>query len=97
MKVILEFDYDVDIIEWPNIRAEEVKKHQLVFDKWLYNKNNNHSYWQYENGEKYGVCYRSDAFVEWLNSIVLKNSAEKATILTIGTNDYDKDLPRLKF
>lgn len=95
MKLVLAFDYDVDIIECPYFIVEDLKKYQLMFDKWLYDKTNNHNYWFYKNGEKYGVCYRSDAFVEWLNTIILKTSTEKAVILVAHTNNYDKNLPLL--
>lgn len=97
MKVVLEFCINADIIECPNNIIKDIKKHQLDFFNWLFDENNDHSYWMYENGKKEGCCYRSDAFVEYLNTFVLSESKEKAVIIEQETNDYSKDVPCLNF
>ncbi len=44
------------------------------------------------------LCYRSDAFVEWLNR-KLRKTGEKATIVQahISINDYHDMLPSIFF
>ncbi len=97
MKVVLEFCINSDIIECPNNIIKDIKKYQLDFFDWLFDENNDHSYWTYEDGKKEGCCYRSDAFVEYLNTFVLSESDEKAVIIEQETNDYPKDVPCLNF
>lgn len=42
MKVVVRMTYDADIIEVPNHIGNNIEKYQAEFDKWLYNKKNNH-------------------------------------------------------
>lgn len=81
MKVLVEFCLDMDIIECPDWIVEELPTYQIRFQEWLFNKENNHSYWMYKNGEKNGCRYRSKAFVEWLNEFVLHDYEEKASVI----------------
>ena len=41
-------------------------------------------------------CYRSDAFVYWLNRKVLRDG-ERAQVLEVGLGDWDRDLPAIFF
>lgn len=98
MKLVLQFDIDADIIDVPQI---VIDKKDMLYDQffsWLYNKHNNHRYWVgiKEKGQ-YGVRYRSDAFIEWLNKKVLKESKQKAEIFSEYVYDYPDDLPVLYF
>lgn len=97
MKVVLKFCINADIIDCPNDIIKNLGKYQLDFFDWLFDENINHSYWMYEDGKKEGCCYRSDAFVEWLNSFILAERDEKAIVLEVEKNVYPKDAPCLNF
>ena len=100
MKLVIEFDCNADIIDVPLSVVEKKEHLKKRFLQWIYNKKNKHKYWisGYDtNGKKYQYLrYRSDAFVEWLNSKVLKNG-EQAIILEEYTSDYSDDLPVIFF
>lgn len=56
MLVNLVFDYYTDVINVPDKIGTQIKKYQKKCDKWLYNKDNNHQYWEKdEYGKKLGV------------------------------------------
>lgn len=97
MKVVLKFCINADIIECLDDIIKNLEKYQLNFFDWLFDENINHSYWMYEDGKKEGCCYRSDAFVEWLNSFILAKSDEKAIIVEEKINNYPKDAQCLYF
>lgn len=101
MKLILEFDFDADVIEVPQYVLENKEILRKRFLKWLYSKQTRHKYWvilRDSNGRKYrGVRYRSDAFVEWLNKKVLMDGMEKASILEEHVYEYADDIPKLFF
>lgn len=96
MLLVTQFDIDADIIDVPQTIVENAEYFQDQFLKWLYNESVNHSYWSYKDGKKYGLIYRSDAFVEWLNKYPLKNS-QKAKIVSQHLSEYEKALPILFF
>lgn len=98
MKMMVEFDINADIIEVPEIVVRDRELHRSRFLKWLYDKKIKHKYWvTFPDGVK-GVCFRSDAFVEWLNKKVLKDHPEKAVVLEQEV-DYDayRHLPSIFF
>lgn len=101
MELILEFDFDADVIEVPQYVLENREILQKRFLKWLYGKQTRHKYWvilRDSNGRKYrDVRYRSDAFVEWLNKKVLTDEIEKASILEEHVHEYAEDIPKLVF
>lgn len=97
MKVVVTFDIDVDIIDCPKEVVDNLEDYRDKFLKWLFDKQNDHSYWLYENGKKNCCCYRSEAFVEWLNSNILTNSLIKARLLESSVMKWDKKLPSLSF
>ena len=82
MLVIVNFDINGDIIDVPTFVTENINEYRSLFLEWLFDKSNNHKYWWYENGEKYGCNYRSEAFVEWLNANPLKGKNEKASVVS---------------
>jgi hypothetical protein len=98
MRLVLQFDMNADIIDVPQI---VIDKKDILYDRfffWLYDQHNNHKYWvNNKEKSKYGVCYRSDAFIEWLNKKVLKESEHKAKLLSEYICDYSDDLPILYF
>ena len=80
-KVILQFTYHRDIINVPDYMSRRMRKYQILFDEWLYDKNNDHEYWYIVDGQKLAVEFGTDAFVKYLNQYHLKNSDEKAIVL----------------
>ena len=96
MLVNLVFDYYTDVINVPDEIGTQIKKYQKKYDKWLYNKDNNHQYWEKdEYGKKLGVGICSDAFVYWLNSFVLNDGEQKAVVLKRNLQEYDSSLPTI--
>jgi len=102
MKMLIEFDVDADIIDVPESVIAHKDSLRSKFWRWLSDKSIKHKYWkkvQCSDGTVFhGLCFRSDAFVEWLNKKILKESDEKATILeecvSIGEH---RDLPSIFF
>lgn len=80
-KVIIQFTYHRDIILVPDHMSRRMREYQLLFDEWLYDKNNDHCYWYIENEEKLGVSFDTDAFVKYLNKYHLHESEEKAVVI----------------
>lgn len=52
IKIALEYTYYVDIIQVSERIAKDIKKYQALFDKWLYNKTNDHGHWILIDGKK---------------------------------------------
>jgi len=83
MKLIINFGPDCDTVDVPEIVIEKLRDYDIQFQKWLCDKSIDHDYWVYdEEGEKVGCQFRSEAFVEWLNVYPLKNSPEKAKVIS---------------
>lgn len=97
MKVVLDFDDSADIIDCPSFIVDDIINYQINFIDWLNDESNNHCYWNYTNGRKNGVSFRCEAFVEYLNRYILNRSNDKASIIDLNTNTYDKSLPKIKF
>ena len=98
MKLLVRFDVDADIIDVPQHVIDKKDSICSKFYKWLSDKHNHHSYWvAFNNGTK-GLCFRSNALVEWLNKKVLNDHAEKALILEqfVAFEDHT-DLPTIFF
>jgi len=49
--------------------ADQIDELREEFLSWLYNEENDHEFWTYHDGVKYGVNYRASAFVYWINNI----------------------------
>lgn len=91
MKMIVEFDISADLIEVP---AHVVENRELLrrrFLKWL-------TGWEGSRRWRKGgcYCYRSDAFVQWLNQKVLKDD-EQAKVLKTMLREWDETLPSIFF
>ena len=98
MRMFVEFDVDADIIDVPQSVIDNADHLRSHFLKWLYDKNVRHKYWYtFKDGSK-GVMYRSDAFVEWLNKKVLKDSEQEAVIIEQHVPiESKRDLPAVFF
>jgi len=90
MLIKVQFCIDADLIDCPNEICDDISKYQTKFLKWLFDKNNDHKYWVYKNGEKFGCCYRSNAFVEWLNKFVINDNHKIATVVGRQVNITSK-------
>ena len=60
VKVKFEYDNDVDYIYCKNTKIEVES-----FIKWI-SEDKSHPFWEFD-GEEYGVNFRADAIVYWLN------------------------------
>ncbi len=101
MKMMVAFDIDADIIDVPDEIAEKRNSYRNKLLDWLYNKKVKHSYRKIfydSHGNKSEVmCYRSDAFVEWLNKKPLRDSAYKATIVETHVEIDENFQPQIFF
>ena len=92
MILVLQFDYDADIIDVPQIVIDNRNQLQKRFLNWLYDRKSKHCYWK-KTQYGWGVIYRSDAFIEWLN----KKKYAPVTIVKEHVYEYDPNLPTLFF
>ena len=96
-KIVIEMTFDADVIEVPDAIEQNIEGIQSQFDKWIHNKAIEHKYWFYKDGKKYCPQFRGDAFVEYLNEIVLKDSGEKAKMVERYVENYDSSLKSIWF
>lgn len=80
MYIALQFTYYADIIFVPAYVGKKIKKIQRLFDKWLYDKDNDHENWIIRNGKKVAVSFDSGTFVDYINKYHLNDSTEKAYV-----------------
>lgn len=81
MYIALQHTYFVDIIYVPAVLGEKIKKIQNLFDKWLYDKNNDHGHWIIKNGKKVAVSFDTDTFIQYINTYHLVDNNEKAYLV----------------
>ena len=86
MKVEFMYEEDTEYIRCPAKVGRNIRQLQKDFDKWLYDRVNNHSYWvvaaEDEEGNKiYGVCFNTEAFVFWLNNVKFKKGKKVAKLI----------------
>ena len=81
MYIALQYTYHVDIIYVPSYLGEKIKKIQNKFDKWLYDKSNDHGNWIIKNGKKVAVSFDTDTFVTYINEHHLVDTKEKAYLV----------------
>ncbi len=96
-QVALEFTYHTDIISVPDGIVGKIKKIQNAFDKWLYDKSNDHRYWILTNGKKSAVSFDSQAFVDYINCVYLESSEEKAILSVANAEKLEDGIPVLYF
>ena len=96
MEVEIRFCMNSDIIDCPEEIIPDLMVYQKDFFNWLYDERINHRYWVSNNGIKY-VCYRSEAFSEWLNEFVLMNSEKKAEVIKSHVPIVIRECPVLHF
>lgn len=90
MQMIVEFDIGADLIEVPEWVVRDREKLCRQFFKWLMGWEGSRRY------RKGGCwCYRSDAFVYWLNKRVLEG--EQARVVQEQMGEWDDSLPSIFF
>ncbi len=97
MKIALKFTYDTDIVSVPEDIGSHIKRYQERFDKWLYDKDNDHGYWVVQEGKRVAVSFDAQAFVDYLNTVWLQDREEKAVILQEGEKNIPTGMPLLYF
>ena len=80
MLLFVEFDISADIIDVPQSVIDDCENLSRRFLKWLFSPEVKPKYTVTLRGHT-GVCYRSEAFVDFLNSNVLTDSKQKAKIV----------------
>ena len=87
-KVIIEvqLSWEIQYFRCPAKVGRKVRKLQRDFDKWLYNRDNNHPYWEVahideEGNQLYGVSFDTEAFVYWLNNVRFKKGKRIAKLI----------------
>ncbi len=100
MKLLIEFDVDGDIIEVPSEVIANKERYRKQFLDWLYHPKVKHSYRKTvrdRNGREFtGLCYRGEAFVEWLNKKLPPSEAATLVQSQVCIADFP-DLPRIFF
>ena len=96
-RIAVEFTYHIDIIEVPDPIAKDIRKYQHAFDKWLYNKNNDHGLWVIVEGEKMAVAFDCRDFVDYLNKYVVKEGDPACVLVETDLPKSPKIKPDLFF
>ena len=86
MLLFVEFDINADIIDVPQSVIDNRENLSRCFLKWLFSPEVKPKYTVTFHGHR-GVCFRSEAFVHFLNEKVLMNSEQKAVII-------EQEIPR---
>lgn len=97
MLMLVEFDISADIIDVPQEVVADRKSLSVQFLKWLFSPEVKQRYTVTHNGHR-GLCYRSEAFVDFINEIVLQHSEQKAVIVEQYVSRENKQrLPAVSF
>ncbi len=88
---------ELDVIDIPQFVLQDINNIQQMFFDWLFNKNNNHDYWVRIGDVKKYCSYRSEAFIEWLNSYYLVESKEKALCVSQYEKNIELSRPHISF
>ena len=98
MKMLVEFDVDADIVDVPKTVIDNREMMRRRFLKWVYkNPKYRVKIVSGSGSVYYGVQYRSEAFVEWLNKKILTD--EKASVIaqSVAIDENNKQLPSIFF
>ena len=88
---------DADIIDVPKRIIDDIENIQKSFFAWMFDKKNDHQYWIYDAEEKKYCSYGTDAFVDWLNEHILKDTQAKAMVVKRNAQEIDLVLPTIYF
>lgn len=90
--IAVQLTYHTDIIRVPDSIARHIKKVQNQFDKWLYDKTNDHGCWVVIDGQKRAVSFDTSDFVNFINRYLLGDGDCKATIVQEHLSDPPKGM-----
>ncbi len=90
MIIEIQFDLHKDYISCPDEVGNKINELQNEFIDWLFDEQNEHKYWMYKDGKKYGCSYGAEAFIYWLNNIYLNE--ERVTLV----EEYDKIISKVQ-
>lgn len=98
-RILLYWGWDADLIECPEFIAENLLKYQRDFDSWISNTNNEHGYWSIDSEGGRALSFTGEAFLKWLNEVVLKDNNSKAYFVKqeYVPSKEDMKLPRINF
>jgi hypothetical protein len=68
MYVVVDFYQYHQVVKCHSRIGRNLSKLQKEFLSWLHDKNIDHPYWVYKDGEKFGVSFNANALVFWLNT-----------------------------
>ena len=86
VKVGFDYEDDIEYMICPAKVGRNIKRLQKEFWEWLYNRENNHPYWfkEEEDGNViYGVSYRTDALIYWLNNVRFTKGKKVARLIEV--------------
>ena len=96
-EIILQFTYDCILISVPSDIEKNIQSIRKKFDKWLYDKSNDHDYWVYVKGVKKAVSFDAEAFVRYLNEHHIVDQHKKAYIVDLNYKGTLSKLTTLYF
>lgn len=86
VKVGFDYEDDIEYMICPAKIGRNINRLQKEFWEWLYDRENQHPYW-FEDEEDgivtYGVSYRTDAFVYWLNNVRFTKGKKVARLIEV--------------
>lgn len=85
-RIAITFTFQTDIIIVPEDIAKNVKKIQRSFDRWLYDKDNDHGCWEIIDGKKMAVSFDTDVFVDYINNHCLAERCDKVLVKERNVN-----------
>lgn len=91
MEINCFYDEDMeyaDIVYIPDTILD-IKDLQNNFFRWLFDKNNDHQYWIIVNGEKKMCRYGTQAFIEWINNVILSRNNDKSYIIKENSKSWN--------
>ncbi|WP_433747776.1 hypothetical protein [Falsibacillus pallidus] len=97
MIVKVDFDYedDIEYMICPAKVGRNINRLQEEFWDWLFNRKNQHPYWcKYEKDGNviYGVSYRTDAFIYWLNNVRFNRGKSVARLIKVPKSPPKKTI-----
>lgn len=86
---------DVDIIQVPDVVAENIEDITQEFFDWM-SSTCDHGFWKKDNkGNQYLEC-ETEAFIDWINKEFSDKCNENASIILQHT-EYNKEYPSAEF
>ena len=86
VKVGFDYEDDIEYMICPAKVGRNIHRLQKEFWEWLFDRENQHPYWfEYEEDGNvtYGVSYRTDAFIYWLNKMKFNKGKNVARLIEV--------------